>query len=646
MPVLSTKSTSAEQFELTRLKKMSLIGLLWLIHTFVFAQTSFQTNTTEGYWNVASAKQALPRILTRLNGQNVLTHAQATQDQFQTTIDGLTVTVRLSVKEDKWVQLAVSVYNPTSDTLLITSFEPLVTDCSQALTHTLASDLKVMWESATYAVGRATDHESHYYAALYSDKSRMGPAWMIAYYPPQLWTSMVKKEGSSLAAYVNFRGRKFPVNPGETITFDPLLVSAAYNAMEGWQAIGKWYTPVRLASEAVHHSGFNTWDFFRGEISTKELAPVLHSLTQWNKGYEAKLRYFVLDDGWFPERGTWEFDPKKFPEGEKGWAQLVHQAGMEPGVWIAPFWSNKQKIAEYQMTVQQEVPDHVIRYRVDPSDPNVRRYVIDRFRALRKSGYTYFKIDFLELAYTDIPYKYSKFHPERVIRDFLLEVREAIGKDAFLLGCSTVVPSCAMVCDGARIMSDITENWTVTKDIYLRIAYRYWMSGNLFLADPDFFVGRGPQTLNEGAFPGYALETGDRQYEGFTYTQAKTWAAMGFVIGGHTVWGDHPQGVKKEISDLLGILAQYGPGKPGIPLDLMDTEQPTKWIRTHQGKKYLTLINVEDKPVTITVSVKEVPELAQKLLLKDIFTHVPLQHQGGTLKITLLPFDSSCLALP
>jgi hypothetical protein len=580
-----------------------------------------------------------------LNVKNILLNAATKGDGFSITIDGLKVNAQFKVKDGKWLQLSVSVFNPSKDTLFINSFEPVITDCGQALKGAVTDDQRMMWESATYEVGRAKDHESFYYTALYSDKARMGPAWMIAYHPPQLWTSMIKKEGNNLTAYVNFRGRKFAVDPGETITFDPILLSAAFNAMDGWQAIGKMYKPSMPIAKAVKHSGFNTWDFYRGEISTKALKPVLNSLQTFNKTHPAKLRYFTLDDGWFAQRGSWEFDLKKFPEGEKGWAKIVNDAGMQPGVWISPFWGNKEMVDKYHMEVQEEVLDHVIRYRVDPSDPNVRKYVIERFRELSKSGNKYFKIDFLALAYTDRPYKYSKFPPERVIREFLIELKKAIGNDAFLLGCSTVIAPCAMVCDGARIMADITENWNVTKGIYLRIAYRYWMNGTLFNTDPDFFVGRGPETLKEGAFPGFALESGDRQYEGFTYTKAKTWAAMCFALGGHANWGDQPGGVKKEIVDLMATLVQYGPGKPGVPLDLMDTEQPTKWLRINNGRKYIVLINTVDKPIDIIVNTKEVNDLKGEHLLTDIFTKEKINHAGGNLKITLKAYDSTCLLI-
>ena len=603
----------------------------------------FQVDTAEGVWSVRSASQAIDRVTSTLNGENVFAGASLVKGKYRKTAGGLDVCAELKLTGNRWIELSVSATNTSAKPLSIHSFVPLSLDCANLLTGSHAEDIRMMWESATYEVGRAADHESFYYAALYSDRDRLGPAWMMTYRPPQLWTSMIKKEGSSLTAFVNFRERPLAVDPGETIAFDSILLSAEFNALEGWQAVGRLYTPPRISSKPTSVSGFNTWDFFRGEISTSQLTPVLDSLDKFNQRYPAKLHSFTLDDGWFAQRGSWEFDLKKFPQGEKGWAEIVRAHGMEPGVWISPFWSNKEMVDKFQMTVREEVPNHVIRYRVDPSDPNVGRYVFERFRELRSSGYKYFKIDFLALAYTDKPYKYSKFHPERVIREFLIEIKKAVGEDAFLLGCGSVMAPCAMVCDGARIMADITENWNVVKGIYLRIAYRYWMNGSLFLTDPDFFVGRGPETLRPGASAGYALEKGDREYQGFSYIQAKTWATMIFALGGHVNWADLPSGVKPEIWDLAATLAKCGPGKPGVPLDLMDTEQPTKWVRRSNGRLFVVLINTSAEPATVNVAVGEVPQLARSANLVDLFTKERVTHKGGSLQVRLNPYDSRCL---
>ena len=290
--------------------------LLVLLPVMLFAQTTFSVDPNKGYWTVSSGIQSLSRITSSLNGQNILLHAKVEKSCYRLSVDGLEVTSRFKTVHTQWAELSVSVHNPTSDTLFITSFEPLDAGFAQALRGARSEDLNIMWESGIYDFGWAKDHESHYYCALYSDKDKTGPAWMLTYRPPQLWTAMIKKAGDNLTAFINFHGRKFPVDPGETITFDPLLLSTQFTTMEGWQAIGKMYKPAMPVAMAVQHSGYNTWDFFRGQISSQELQRVLADLKLFNNANKTLLRYFTLDDGWFPQRGSWEFDVTKFPEGD------------------------------------------------------------------------------------------------------------------------------------------------------------------------------------------------------------------------------------------------------------------------------------------------------------------------------------------
>ncbi len=77
----------------------------------------------------------------------------------------------------------------------------------------------------------------------------------------------------------------------------------------------------------------------------------------------------------------------------------------------------------------------------------------------------------------------------------------------------------------------------------------------------------------------------------------------------------------------------------------MDTEQPTKWLRTNNGQTYIVLINTADQPINVTVTSKEVSQLTGKIRFTDIFTEEQLQHSGGDLKVTLKAFDSKCLLI-
>jgi len=622
------------------------IALLSLCTLSLLAST-YSVNTKTGTWSVHSGENELSCIRTILNKQNALKGAVLKNGIYRKTIDGLEVALTFSIKQNKWVCLDIQVTNPTQLPINIISFESFNTDCHNALKGTAAEDLRIMWESPIYDIGKAENRNSAYYGCIYSETNHDGPAWMIGHCPPINWTSRVKKSGNTLSGDIDFRNRPYIVDPGEIVHFDSVVMSADYSTLEAWPAFGKaFYKPFMPASEEIQNSGYNTWEYFRGDINSKCITPSLEALSMWKRKNKVKeLRYFVLDDGWFRDRGCWTFDTTKFPEGEKGWADKVKAAGFEPGVWIAPFWSNKEIVEKYNMTLMKYDEKGSIHYQLDPSCPNVQKYVLGRFKALRESGYKYFKIDFLYITYQEFkntPFKYSKAQPEKVIGDFLAKIRKAIGPDAYLLGCATPMTTCVQQCNSARIMSDITPNWNVTKEIYRHIAARYWMNGNLFVNNPDFFVARGKDFVKDNFDLGSSDPNGPRGFEGFDAIKMHTWATIIFASGGKVVWSDQPEAMKDEVWNTYKTLMETGPGEAGVPLDLLDTDYPTRWIRHNRKKTYAIFINVKNEPVNVTMTKQELPELTCKRKLVEVFTGQSKKHLGGDLTVTLQPYESMC----
>ncbi len=87
---------------------------------------------------------------------------------------------------------------------------------------------------------------------------------------------------------------------------------------------------IRLA-ELEHKPMFvyNTWNPFRtniNEILIKELADAAAA---------CGIEEFIIDDGWQTNRGDWEIDTAKFPNGLKPVFDYIKSKGMKPGLWIA-----------------------------------------------------------------------------------------------------------------------------------------------------------------------------------------------------------------------------------------------------------------------------------------------------------------------
>ena len=81
----------------------------------------------------------------------------------------------------------------------------------------------------------------------------------------------------------------------------------------------------------------NTWE----AVYFDHVPETLERLAR--RAAEAGIERFVLDDGWFPARrddtaglGDWIVDREKWPEGLEPLASLVHDLGMQFGLWFEP----------------------------------------------------------------------------------------------------------------------------------------------------------------------------------------------------------------------------------------------------------------------------------------------------------------------
>ncbi|MCH4177474.1 MAG: alpha-galactosidase, partial [Streptococcaceae bacterium] len=81
----------------------------------------------------------------------------------------------------------------------------------------------------------------------------------------------------------------------------------------------------------------NTWEANYFEITEEKCE---HLAT---KAAEAGIELFVLDDGWFGKRdddtsslGDWQENLDKLPNGISGLAKMVHQKGLQFGLWFEP----------------------------------------------------------------------------------------------------------------------------------------------------------------------------------------------------------------------------------------------------------------------------------------------------------------------
>ncbi len=187
-----------------------------------------------------------------------------------------------------------------------------------------------------------------------------------------------------------------------------------------------------------------------------------------------------IDDGYCLE-GDWLVPNQRWPGGLKRAFDEIRQRGYAPGIWVAPY------MVECRSRLFRKHPDWMLKdaageiikartcydgtqyseeyYILDTSHPEAFEYLRHVFSTLREWGAIYFKTDFVEWGYKDsttvqrhTPGKTSAEYHDDVCR----MIREAIGEDAYWLGCIAFFAPYIGYVDGMRVSSDVGLSWGST----------------------------------------------------------------------------------------------------------------------------------------------------------------------------------------
>ena len=253
-------------------------------------------------------------------------------------------------------------------------------------------------------------------------------------------------------------------------------------------------------------TGYTSWYNLYENISEESIAADLKGFA----GSKTLPDVFQIDDGYENAVGDWLVQNERFPHGMKAAAAAIREAGMMPGIWLAPFAAEKKSI------LVKEHPDWLLRdengepqmggcnwsgfYGLDIYNPEVRAYLKEVFdTVVRDWGYRLLKLDFLYAACL-IPRR-DKTRAQ-VMYDGMRFLRELAG-DALILGCGVpLAPAFGMV-DYCRIGCDMTLNWLgdkimrplhrevpSTRNTLLNTVYRRHLDGRAWRNDPDVFLLR------------------------------------------------------------------------------------------------------------------------------------------------------------
>ncbi|MEI8371724.1 MAG: glycoside hydrolase family 36 protein [Planctomycetota bacterium] len=386
------------------------------------------------------------------------------------------------------------------------------------------------------------------------------------------------------------------------------------------------------------------------EIAAKELAPF-------------GFNFMQIDDGW--QDGVSKNGPKKnftrvqangpYPAGMKKTADMIRGHGLTPGIWFMPFagtW-NDPWFKDHQDWFAKRVGGKPFDTSwggtcMDMTNPDARKYLHDYVVQMSHDwGYRFFKMDglstgavvspqYVNLGYKDDHLGDAVLHdPNKTnieaYRSGLELVREAAGKDVFLLGCCAAQNMRSYggafgLVDAMRVGPDNGgDDWNSVLTGPLIASRHYHLNGRVWYNDPDVVYVR----------PSLSLD------------QARANASWVAITGQLFMVSDDFTKLKPE---RLEVLKRVMPahGRQARPVDLLEEEIPRIWLVTdNRGgirRDVIGLFNWDNKPWNADYALDRVglPE-SKRYVAFDFWGNRLLPPVEGRLKVTLPP--TSCMIL-
>ncbi|HSO26810.1 MAG TPA: glycoside hydrolase family 36 protein, partial [Anaerolineales bacterium] len=219
--------------------------------------------------------------------------------------------------------------------------------------------------------------------------------------------------------------------------------------------------------------GWCSWYHYYSQVSAADITENLESAQELQD--RLPLPLLQIDDGFEAQVGDWFEFNDRFPGGVAPLAAVIHTAGLQPGLWLAPF------IVHPRSNLYREHPDWLLRGRLnrpvnagfsfrdalctalDLTHPEALDYAAEVVStAVHNWGFPYLKLDFLYAG--ALPGQ--RFDPSltraQTFRRGLEALRTAAGTEATLVGCGCPLGPAIGLVEAMRIGADVSESWLPT----------------------------------------------------------------------------------------------------------------------------------------------------------------------------------------
>lgn len=242
-----------------------------------------------------------------------------------------------------------------------------------------------------------------------------------------------------------------------------------------------------------------SWYQYFAEVTESDIVENLAAI----KAHGLPVDVAQIDDGWQEQIGDWLTLSTRF-DSLADLVGRIRATGLRAGVWTAPFL-----VAE-SSRLAKDHPEWLVGgaaagrnwgqdlFALDVTNPGAAAYLSDVFATLSGHGFDYFKIDFLYAGALD-GNRYRNVPALKAYRQGLQLIRDAIGDNAYLVGCGApILPSVGLV-DAMRVSADIDvrvepDHGDLSRPSQraaeLSTIGRAWQHGRFWVNDPDCIIAR------------------------------------------------------------------------------------------------------------------------------------------------------------
>lgn len=412
------------------------------------------------------------------------------------------------------------------------------------------------------------------------------------------------------------------LGPGERIVSE----SAFFQPGDVFVALERWADLTGRENGAVimnpPAAGFYTWYYYREHVNEEVILSNARYLAEHRD--RLPVNYVHLDWGWQENYscGHREVGPG-FPHGLAWLTRQVRDLGFIPGLWYTPFMHDHpssplpvERPELFQAGADGEpsgfgepirnimadmVPGMDTRrdgtmYRIDPSAPGARDYLLERYRWAVEQGFGMVMLDFVlngVPAPGIVPRDGSKTW-ETAMREGLAAVREAVGDQTMIMGCGA--PYEPMIGHGnfVRVAVDVPAHWKAVKRGSLPLLWQYFMHNRLWTNYADAVSVRATPS------PFWPLDD-DGSPLSLTLDEARLYVTVTGLSGAAVMIAEDLTALPPEREALLSLILPICDEGEFRPVDLFRTDAPrllrrvfSRTAEREEGWAVVAVVNWDD----------------------------------------------------